>query len=136
MNISITELPKVEKERTKRKWEKCYSCFISTLIHKTNLPSIWKQLKADDTWYSFLRPRDWEILIMEGLFHVPSNDEKQQTFRVRVSDNLPRPPTAPGCAAYTIPMSQPVENVEKKWLLVSESSWCFLVILSVQYTLY
>ncbi|KAL2541702.1 hypothetical protein Adt_02680 [Abeliophyllum distichum] len=47
------------------------------------------QLKAvrngEDSWFSFLRPRDWEILIMEALLHVPGNEEKQQTFRISVS---------------------------------------------------
>ncbi|CAH9111587.1 unnamed protein product [Cuscuta epithymum] len=55
------------------------------------------QLKAinngEDTWISFFRPRAWEILIMEALVHVPGNQEKQQTFRITVSDDVP-PPTA------------------------------------------
>uniref|UniRef100_A0A5B7BT00 Mitochondrial import inner membrane translocase subunit Tim21 n=1 Tax=Davidia involucrata TaxID=16924 RepID=A0A5B7BT00_DAVIN len=59
------------------------------------------QLKAvrngDDTWFSFLRSRDWEILIMEALLHVPTNEEKQQTFRISLSDNF----SAPACKACT-----------------------------------
>ncbi|KAK4385416.1 hypothetical protein Sango_2665600 [Sesamum angolense] len=51
------------------------------------------QLKAvrngEDTWFSILRPRDWEILIMEALLHVPGNEQKEQTFRISVSDNPP-----------------------------------------------
>ncbi|KAL8539059.1 hypothetical protein ACS0TY_000884 [Phlomoides rotata] len=51
------------------------------------------QLKAvrngDDTWFSILRPCDWEILIMEALLHVPGNEKKEQTFRISVSDNPP-----------------------------------------------
>ncbi|XP_010264861.1 PREDICTED: uncharacterized protein LOC104602759 [Nelumbo nucifera] len=54
------------------------------------------QLKAvrngDDSWFSILRSRDWDILIMEALLHVPGNEEKQQTFRVSVLDNIPPPP--------------------------------------------
>ncbi|XP_031402760.1 uncharacterized protein LOC116212337 isoform X2 [Punica granatum] len=56
------------------------------------------QLKAvrngDDSWLSYLRPRDWEILIMEALLHVPENEEKLRTFRMTIMDDLPSPPTA------------------------------------------
>nr|GLL27949.1 uncharacterized protein LOC109148148 [Ipomoea trifida] len=72
------------------------------------------QLKAvrngDDTWMSFLRPRDWEILIMEALLHVPGKEEKQQTFRITVLDDLP-PPTA--CVSCPDPKSQKSDSVEK-----------------------
>ncbi|KAK6136077.1 hypothetical protein DH2020_030182 [Rehmannia glutinosa] len=51
------------------------------------------QLKAvrngDDNWFSILRARDWEILIMEALLHVPENEKKEQTFRISISDNIP-----------------------------------------------
>ncbi|XP_057965097.1 uncharacterized protein LOC131155740 isoform X2 [Malania oleifera] len=67
------------------------------------------QLKAvrngDDSWISFLRSRDWEILIMDALLHVPSNDEKQQTLRISLSD-LPRP----ACTACTECRPQRVED--------------------------
>lgn len=45
-------------------------------------------LLTDDNWFSFFRPRDWEILIMEALLHVPANEEKHRTFRISLSDNL------------------------------------------------
>ncbi|PSR94891.1 Lipoyl synthase [Actinidia chinensis var. chinensis] len=65
------------------------------------------QLKAvrngEDTWFS-LRPRDWDILIMEALVHVPSNDEKQKTFRISLSDNLP-PPVCVACTDSRSPES-------------------------------
>ncbi|EXB46012.1 hypothetical protein L484_015872 [Morus notabilis] len=75
------------------------------------------QLKAvrngEDTWFSFLRPRDWDIIIMDALLHVPGNDEKHQTFRISVSDYFPPPPQA--CTACT-DCSKPreSENPEKK----------------------
>ncbi|XP_051119805.1 uncharacterized protein LOC127243699 [Andrographis paniculata] len=51
------------------------------------------QLKAvrngEDTLFSILRPRDWEILIMEALVHVPGNEQPEQTFRISVSDSPP-----------------------------------------------
>ncbi|XP_042028849.1 uncharacterized protein LOC121775841 isoform X1 [Salvia splendens] len=51
------------------------------------------QLKAvcneDQGLFSILRARDWEILIMEALLHVPGNDEKERTFRINVSDDPP-----------------------------------------------
>ncbi|CAL9749103.1 unnamed protein product [Musa acuminata subsp. burmannicoides] len=49
------------------------------------------QLKAirqgDETNFSFLRHHDWDILIMDALLHVPSNDEKHQTVRISLSEN-------------------------------------------------
>lgn len=45
--------------------------------------------ETGDSWSSFFWPRDWEILIMEALLHVPANEEKEQTFRITLSDNLP-----------------------------------------------
>uniref|UniRef100_A0A7N2MK08 Uncharacterized protein n=1 Tax=Quercus lobata TaxID=97700 RepID=A0A7N2MK08_QUELO len=74
------------------------------------------QLKAvrngDDSWFSFLRPRDWEILIMEALLHVPANDEKHQTLRISLSDFL----SSPACEACTTSDCKPQEpgNPEKK----------------------
>uniref|UniRef100_M1CNJ7 Uncharacterized protein n=1 Tax=Solanum tuberosum TaxID=4113 RepID=M1CNJ7_SOLTU len=72
------------------------------------------QLKAvrngEDKW-SFLRASDWEILIMEALVHVPGNEEKQQTFRIKVSDDLP-PPASNACTDC-IPQ-EPSGNVDKK----------------------
>ncbi|XP_059660167.1 uncharacterized protein LOC132306682 [Cornus florida] len=56
------------------------------------------QLKAvhsgDDTWFTFFRPRDWEILVMDALVHVPANDDKQQTLRISLSD-FPTPACKP-----------------------------------------
>ncbi|KAI4301029.1 hypothetical protein L6164_034348 [Bauhinia variegata] len=44
------------------------------------------QIKAvrngDDSWFSFFLPRDWDILIMDALLHVPGNEEKHQTLRI------------------------------------------------------
>ncbi|KAI5670673.1 hypothetical protein M9H77_11037 [Catharanthus roseus] len=76
------------------------------------------QLKAvrngDGAWFSFLRPHDWEILVMEALLHVPGKDEKEQTFRISVSDKPPPPTTTPVCTTCTVPRSQPEENSERK----------------------
>ncbi|KAI4353304.1 hypothetical protein L6164_002263 [Bauhinia variegata] len=58
------------------------------------------QLKAvrngDDSWLSFFLPRDWDILVMNALLHVPGNDEKHHTLRINLSDKL-----ASSCAACT-----------------------------------
>ncbi|KAG8390860.1 hypothetical protein BUALT_Bualt01G0127600 [Buddleja alternifolia] len=78
------------------------------------------QLKAvrngDDSWFSFVLPRDWEILIMEALLHVPGNEKKQQTFRITVSDNQPPqackvdfPPSEPSGFSAQPPSSPPVD---------------------------
>lgn len=62
------------------------------------------QLRAvrngEENWLSFFRPRDWEILIMEALLHVPENEEKNRTFRIRISDDISPPacqPCVTGC---------------------------------------
>ncbi|KAJ9565112.1 hypothetical protein OSB04_001078 [Centaurea solstitialis] len=55
---------------------------------------------AEESWLSFFRPRDWEILIMEALLHVPENEEKKRTFRIRISDDISPPacqPCVTGC---------------------------------------
>ncbi|KAF7804598.1 Cytochrome oxidase assembly protein 1 [Senna tora] len=56
------------------------------------------QLKAvrngEDTWFSYFLPRDWEILIMDALLHVPGNEEKHQTMRINLADKLPTSCTA------------------------------------------
>ncbi|CAA0829875.1 Unknown protein [Striga hermonthica] len=67
--------------------------------------------KARDSWFSYLWPRDWEILIMEALLHVPANEKHNQTFRISVSDDSP-PPPCKACPAACGPQ-QPVESVEK-----------------------
>ncbi|XP_039003808.1 uncharacterized protein LOC120130694 [Hibiscus syriacus] len=72
------------------------------------------QLKAvrngDDTWYSYFLPRDWEILIMEALLHVPGNEEKQRALRISLLENIPHPAQR----ACTECRPQKSENKEKK----------------------
>lgn len=74
------------------------------------------QLKAvrngEDTWFSFLRPRDWDIIIMDALLHVPGNDEKHQTLRISLSDYFAPPPQA--CTACTDCKPQESDNPDKK----------------------
>ncbi|GLU07822.1 hypothetical protein SLE2022_247650 [Rubroshorea leprosula] len=67
---------------------------------------------ADDNWYSFVQPRDWEILIMDALLHLPGNEEKQQTLRINISDSSP----ASACVACTATACRPQvsEDPEKK----------------------
>ncbi|KAL6539813.1 hypothetical protein OROHE_011584 [Orobanche hederae] len=68
------------------------------------------QLKAvrngGDSWFSYLWPRDWEILMMEARLHSPANEKHQQNIRISVSDNPPPP------ACKTCPRPQPTESVE------------------------
>ncbi|CAI9092391.1 OLC1v1027613C1 [Oldenlandia corymbosa var. corymbosa] len=75
------------------------------------------QLKAirngDDTLFTFLRPRDWEVIVLEALLHVPGTDEKQQTVRISVAE-YPPAPGAPACKACTTSTAQPPECVVDK----------------------
>ncbi|XP_051116169.1 uncharacterized protein LOC127241276 [Andrographis paniculata] len=71
---------------------------------------------GDGSWLSFLRPMDWEILILDALVHVPENDKKQQTFRISVADNA----TAPlACQACTRCETQQSPSVGKNQLQTS-----------------
>ncbi|XVF81066.1 hypothetical protein PTKIN_Ptkin15bG0126500 [Pterospermum kingtungense] len=65
---------------------------------------------GDDNWYSYFVPRDWEILIMEALLHVPGNEERQQTLRINLSEIAP----PPSCIACTECKPQQSENQDKK----------------------
>ncbi|CAJ1899338.1 unnamed protein product [Sphenostylis stenocarpa] len=66
------------------------------------------QLKAvrngEDTWSSFFLPRDWDILIMNALLHVPGNEESNQTLRINLADNTL------SCTACTESTPHPSEN--------------------------
>ncbi|GMN69048.1 hypothetical protein TIFTF001_038112 [Ficus carica] len=68
--------------------------------------------RVEDTWFSFLRPRDWDIIIMDALLHVPGNDEKHQTLRISLSDYFAPPPQA--CTACTDCKPQESDNPDKK----------------------
>ncbi|CAK7349509.1 unnamed protein product [Dovyalis caffra] len=72
------------------------------------------QLKAvrngDDNWFSFFLHRDWEILIMEALLHIPSNEDKQQTMRISLLDGF----QSPACKTCTECPQQESQNPEKK----------------------
>ncbi|RDY10841.1 hypothetical protein CR513_04574, partial [Mucuna pruriens] len=70
------------------------------------------QLKAvrngDDTWSSFFLPRDWDILIMDALLHVPGNEERNRTLRINLIDK----PLS--CTSCTVSAPHPSENSEAK----------------------
>ncbi|KAH0916932.1 hypothetical protein HID58_024592 [Brassica napus] len=44
---------------------------------------------GEDSLFGFLQQREWDILIMDALVHVPSNDGPQQTLRIDISDFAP-----------------------------------------------
>ncbi|CAK9133421.1 unnamed protein product [Ilex paraguariensis] len=63
-----------------------------------------------DTWFSFLLAPDWDILIMKAILHVPGNEEKQQTFRISLADDLP----GPACKTCIDHQSPKAEESQKK----------------------
>lgn len=68
--------------------------------HGTGIFQLRAVRNGEENWLSFFRPRDWEILIMEALLHVPENEEKNRTFRIRVADDISQPACQPcitGC---------------------------------------
>jgi len=38
---------------------------------------------ADESWYSFLQPADWEILILDSILDIHTEDGKHRTMRSR-----------------------------------------------------
>ena len=67
---------------------------------------------ADESWYSFLKPSDWEILIMDAILDVHTEDGKPRTMRVTIPDNTPAPPPADctACKSHTTPPPLPADN--------------------------
>ncbi|XP_020529210.1 uncharacterized protein LOC18444173 isoform X2 [Amborella trichopoda] len=54
----------------------------------------------DDSWFTFLHPRDWDILIMDAMVHNRTSQDPQQTFRISLSDGLqPKPVECKECVA-------------------------------------
>ncbi|CAN8257535.1 unnamed protein product [Cochlearia groenlandica] len=43
---------------------------------------------GEDSLFGFLQQRDWDILIMDALVHIPTNEGPQQTLRINVSDSV------------------------------------------------
>ncbi|KAI3760212.1 hypothetical protein L1987_50603 [Smallanthus sonchifolius] len=74
--------------------------------HGTGIFQLRAVRSGEESWVSFFRPRDWEILIMEALLHVPENEEKNKTFRIRLSDDMSPPACQPcitGCTGSQEP---------------------------------
>lgn len=64
---------------------------------------------GDGSLLSFFKPRQFEILMMDALLHVPSNDEKHQTVKINLSDE-----TSPSPACFTCPRPQEPVNSHKQ----------------------
>uniref|UniRef100_A0A0D9W1Z3 Uncharacterized protein n=1 Tax=Leersia perrieri TaxID=77586 RepID=A0A0D9W1Z3_9ORYZ len=47
---------------------------------------------GDDSWFSFMQRSDWEILLMDAILDVPTDDGKHRTIRVTIPDNTAPPP--------------------------------------------
>jgi len=54
---------------------------------------------GDESWFSFLKLSEWEILIMDAILDVSTKDGKRQTMRVTVQDKKAAPPPAADCRA-------------------------------------
>ncbi|KAH9602801.1 hypothetical protein KSS87_003153 [Heliosperma pusillum] len=46
---------------------------------------------AHESWLSFIRPRNFDILILDAVLYVPENNETQRSVKINVSDNLSSP---------------------------------------------
>ncbi|KAL6885638.1 hypothetical protein ACP4OV_010417 [Aristida adscensionis] len=64
---------------------------------------------GDESWFSFLQPSDWEILLMDAILDIPTEDGKHQTIRVSIPDNTTAPPPIDcrACKAQPTPSSSP-----------------------------
>ncbi|CAN1270148.1 hypothetical protein LINPERPRIM_LOCUS13819 [Linum perenne] len=65
---------------------------------------------ADDNWLSYILPRDWEIVIMDTLLHIPGNEGKQETQRIDLFDSSPQ--SCQPCMAC--PRPQETQKTESK----------------------
>ncbi|XP_021763314.1 uncharacterized protein LOC110728020 [Chenopodium quinoa] len=52
---------------------------------------------GDDSWSSFFRPRNFDILILDAVLYIPGNEEAQRTLKINISDEVP----SPACQACT-----------------------------------
>jgi hypothetical protein len=68
---------------------------------------------ADESWYSFLQPSDWEILIMDAILDIHTEDGKHRTMRVTIPDNTLAPPPAECTACKTHTAPPPPPSTEK-----------------------
>ncbi|CAL5028852.1 unnamed protein product [Urochloa decumbens] len=70
---------------------------------------------GDESWYSFLLPSDWEILIMDAILDIHTEDGKHRTMRVTIPDNTPAPPAADctACKSHTAPSPSPSPPAKK-----------------------
>ncbi|XP_051186875.1 uncharacterized protein [Lolium perenne] len=62
---------------------------------------------GDESWFSFLKHSDWEILIMDAILDVRTKDGKHRTIRVAVPDNKAAPPPADCRACKSQPTPPP-----------------------------
>ncbi|KAD4584406.1 hypothetical protein R6Q59_036731 [Mikania micrantha] len=82
--------------------------------HGTGIFQLRAVRNGEESWLSFFRPRDWEILIMEALLHVPENEEKNRTFRIRVSDDEVSTPSCQPCIMGCTGSQEPHAPSENK----------------------
>ncbi|XP_042430788.1 uncharacterized protein LOC122017287 [Zingiber officinale] len=73
--------------------------------HGTGIFELKALRRGEDTTFSFLKHRDWDILILEALLHVPSNNEKQQTIRVSVTGDCSSIDATSECIQCKLPES-------------------------------
>ncbi|OEL21921.1 hypothetical protein BAE44_0017060 [Dichanthelium oligosanthes] len=71
---------------------------------------------GDESWYSFLQSSDWEILIMDAILDIHTEDGKHRTMRVTIPDNTPAAPPAnwTACKSHTAPPSPPTPPPAEK----------------------
>lgn len=64
--------------------------------HGTGMVQLKAVRNGDNSRFSYFRKSDWDILIMDALLHIPSDEDEQKTIRISVSDNIP-PPNCEEC---------------------------------------
>uniref|UniRef100_J3KUS1 Uncharacterized protein n=1 Tax=Oryza brachyantha TaxID=4533 RepID=J3KUS1_ORYBR len=64
---------------------------------------------GDRSWFSFLQQSNWEILLMDAILDIPTDDGKHQTIRVTIPDNTaPKPPVdCKACKSQPTPTPPP-----------------------------
>ncbi|XP_062183612.1 uncharacterized protein LOC133887668 [Phragmites australis] len=69
---------------------------------------------GDESWFSFLQRSDWEILLMDAILDIPTEDGKHRTMRVTIPDNTPAPPPVDCTACKSQPTPAPAPTPPEK----------------------
>ncbi|KAL5701130.1 hypothetical protein ACHQM5_026502 [Ranunculus cassubicifolius] len=84
-----------------------------------------KAVRNDERWIPYLKPRNWDLLIMDARMHVPGNEEKNQTFRISLMD-MTAPSTCTDCVVSNLRNQRNQKRVKHSGCLATPKKVTFL----------